>query len=191
MMTYTPARPYRDRKSASPRLTHHAYAASAPTAAAYGPDQTLTFFLEDFAKFKGFATRAEFWWPFVLILALHLTIATTGLLIIATSFAEDIVDHTNSPLGVNLVLLEMGIQGTGAVFALALVSLHVLIGAVTILPLIAVTWRRLHDVGLPGTVFFLVTIPIIGWIVLLIILARNSAPEKHKTKWSDARLTWR
>ncbi|RJN32539.1 DUF805 domain-containing protein [Nesterenkonia natronophila] len=169
-------------------MTYHAHAALPHAALPYGPDRTLTLFLEDFAKFKGFATRAEFWWPFVLILTLHLAIAATGLIVIGTTFADDLVSHTSIPLGADPILLNIGIEGAGAVFAFGLVGLHVIIGVVTIMPLIAVTWRRLHDVGLPGPTFFLVAIPVLGWIGLLLLLARPSAPEKHRAKWSDARL---
>jgi uncharacterized membrane protein YhaH (DUF805 family) len=166
-------------------MTPHAHAALAPPVLRYGPDKTLTLFFEDFTKFKGFATRPEFWWPFVLILTLHLAIATTGSVVIATRFTDDLVTDGHNLFGLNSVVSVPGIEGAGAIFALALVSLHLLIGAVTLLPLIAVSWRRLHDTGLPGSMFFLGFIPAIGGVVVLLLLARHSAPERHHAEWSD------
>jgi uncharacterized membrane protein YhaH (DUF805 family) len=168
-------------------MTPQAHAALAPPVLPYGPDKTLTLFFEDFAKFKGFATRPEFWWPFVLILTLHLAIAAAGSIVIATRFTDEIMTDGHLLLGLNPVASASGIEGAGAVFALALVSLHLLIGTVTLLPLVAVTWRRLHDTGLPGSMFFLGFIPAIGGLVLLLLLARPSAPERHHAAWSDTR----
>ena len=44
----------------------------------------------------------------------------------------------------------------------------------TIVPSLAVTWRRLHDVGRSGKYFFFVFIPIAGIIMLLIELMKDS-----------------
>ena len=41
----------------------------------------------------------------------------------------------------------------------------------TLLPMLAVTWRRLHDTNRSGVWFFLIVLPLIGWIALAIMLS--------------------
>lgn len=47
----------------------------------------------------------------------------------------------------------------------------------TILPSLAITWRRLHDTGRAGGWFFIVLIPVVGWIILIVFLASAPAPD--------------
>jgi uncharacterized membrane protein YhaH (DUF805 family) len=49
----------------------------------------------------------------------------------------------------------------------------------TIIPSLAVTWRRLHDVGRSGKYFFFILIPIAGIIMLLIELTKDSQPGEN------------
>ncbi|MCI1748430.1 MAG: DUF805 domain-containing protein [Acidipropionibacterium sp.] len=48
-------------------------------------------------------------------------------------------------------------------------------GLATIVPSLAIVWRRLHDTGRAGGWFFIVFVPIVGWIILIVFLA--SAPK--------------
>jgi uncharacterized membrane protein YhaH (DUF805 family) len=50
----------------------------------------------------------------------------------------------------------------------------------TVVPSLAVTWRRLHDAGKSGTYFFYILIPIAGVIMLLIQLTKDSAPGENQ-----------
>lgn len=50
----------------------------------------------------------------------------------------------------------------------------------TIVPSLAVTWRRLHDIGRSGNYFFYILIPIAGVIMLLIQLTKDSQPEANQ-----------
>lgn len=45
-----------------------------------------------------------------------------------------------------------------------------------LLPSLAITWRRLHDIGRKGTYFFFILIPIAGIIMLIIQLVKDSEP---------------
>jgi uncharacterized membrane protein YhaH (DUF805 family) len=47
-------------------------------------------------------------------------------------------------------------------------------------PSLAVTWRRLHDVGRSGKYFFFILIPIAGIIMLLIELTKDSQPGENQ-----------
>jgi uncharacterized membrane protein YhaH (DUF805 family) len=43
-------------------------------------------------------------------------------------------------------------------------------------PSLALSWRRLHDVGRKGTYYLFILIPIVGWIMLLVQFLKDSQP---------------
>jgi uncharacterized membrane protein YhaH (DUF805 family) len=49
----------------------------------------------------------------------------------------------------------------------------------TLVPALAVTWRRLHDIGKSGGFFFLALIPLVGIVILIVWLVRDSDPKKN------------
>lgn len=55
-----------------------------------------------------------------------------------------------------------------------------ILSAAVLLPNLAVTWRRLHDIGKAGGYFFIGLIPIVGWIILIIWLAQPSQPGPNR-----------
>ncbi len=55
-----------------------------------------------------------------------------------------------------------------------LVSLAVLV------PGLAVCWRRLHDIGKSGAYYFIVLIPIVGWILMIVWLCQDSQPGDNQ-----------
>lgn len=95
---------------------------------------------QKYATFSGRARRAEYWW-FILFTIL-------GSLVMA------ILDGAFFRHG-----MGMGMDGPdpfGAIFSL-----------VILLPTIAVTVRRLHDVGRSGWWWWLLLVPLIGFLVIL------------------------
>ena len=48
------------------------------------------------------------------------------------------------------------------------------------LPGIAVTWRRLHDIGRKGTRWLLCLIPVVGWIIVICDLCKDSQPGDNE-----------
>ena len=48
-----------------------------------------------------------------------------------------------------------------------------------LIPSLAVTWRRLHDIGKGGGWFFIGLIPLVGWIFVLVWLCRDSQPGQN------------
>ena len=46
---------------------------------------------------------------------------------------------------------------------------------VVLVPSLAVTWRRLHDVGKSGAYY-----PVVGWIIVLIQLCKDSQPGENQ-----------
>ena len=48
------------------------------------------------------------------------------------------------------------------------------------LPSLAVTWRRMHDIGKGGLWGLIDIIPLVGWIFLLVWTTRNSQPGPNR-----------
>ena len=53
-------------------------------------------------------------------------------------------------------------------------------GLALIIPMIAVTVRRLHDIGKSGFWYFICLIPLIGSIWLLVLLCKDSQPGQNQ-----------
>jgi uncharacterized membrane protein YhaH (DUF805 family) len=48
------------------------------------------------------------------------------------------------------------------------------------IPSLAIAWRRLHDIGKSGGFYFIGLIPIVGSILLIVWLAKDSEPTENK-----------
>ena len=49
-----------------------------------------------------------------------------------------------------------------------------------LVPTLAVTWRRLHDIGKSGAFFFISLIPLVGSIILLVNVCKDSQPGDNQ-----------
>lgn len=98
-----------------------------------------------YATFRGRATRREFW-GFLLFHVLAISLI---------SFLERQFAIANPEI-------YMG----------KLTGLYLL---ASVLPMLAVTVRRLHDSGLRGGWLLLGVVPLLGWLVVLALAARSSA----------------
>lgn len=109
-------------------------------------------YFNNYATFKGRARRSEFWFTvlFTFLVSAALSIIFPG-------------------------PMEM-MWGTEVEQSSAAENLWSL---ATIVPSLAVTWRRLHDVGRSGKYFFFILIPIAGIIMLLIQLTKDSQPQEN------------
>lgn len=106
-------------------------------------------YFKNYATFTGRARRSEFWFT-----VLFTTLVSAGLSVLFPGTVVQVDGFTmqqSSPI-VNLWSIA------------------------TIVPSLAVTWRRLHDVNKPGPYFFYIFIPIAGVIMLIIQLVKDSVP---------------
>ncbi len=105
-------------------------------------------FFKNYATFKGRARRSEYWFAvlFTTLVSTALSAAFPG----PVQMVNDIAVQSNS-----------GIVNVWSI--------------VTLVPSIAITWRRLHDVNKGGPYFFYIFIPIAGVIMLLIQLVKDSS----------------
>ncbi len=52
-------------------------------------------------------------------------------------------------------------------------------GLATLIPGLAIIWRRLHDIGKGGGWYFMILIPLVGWIIVLVFLCTDSKPDNR------------
>jgi uncharacterized membrane protein YhaH (DUF805 family) len=116
-------------------------------------------FWKKYATFSGRASRSEFWW-WSLIYFVVVNVIDMMFLIISTVSSLGSNDGASS--------FEPGFW---ILFAITwIVSLG------TLIPNLAVVWRRLHDTNRSGASYFLFLIPFAGVIIVPIFLAGESNP---------------
>ena len=113
--------------------------------------------LKKYTNFTGRARRSEFWF-FILF---HFIFMITILFL--SNFFDNfsVVDDSNALASLPMIL-------------------YFIYFAATFIPTLAVTARRLHDMGKSGTWFFIYFVPLIGGIWLLILLFSDSQPGMNK-----------
>jgi uncharacterized membrane protein YhaH (DUF805 family) len=109
-----------------------------------------------YAVFKGRASRAEFWYALFFYFLIFL-----GLVLLGNFILVFIFNSEESKL--LFVILPL-----------------VIWAFINLIPFIALTIRRLHDINLSGWWILLGFIPYIGKVVLLILLALDSYPYDNK-----------
>ena len=111
--------------------------------------EAISSFFRNYVTFSGRARRSEFWFAvlFTSLVSIAVSIVFPG----STDYVNGFAIEQASP--------------ASQLWSLA-----------TLLPSLALTWRRLHDIGRKGTYFFFIFIPIAGAIMLLIQLVKDSEP---------------
>jgi uncharacterized membrane protein YhaH (DUF805 family) len=112
---------------------------------------------DNYANFNGRASRSAYWW--------------WVLFSILVSFVTRLLDTL---VGSNIIQTNQ--YGT----AVSVGIMSSLVGLALLLPSIAVAVRRLHDTDHSGWWYWLVIIPIIGWIILLIFLVSAGTPGDNR-----------
>lgn len=136
------------------------------------PLPALRRFFRNYARFRGGAVRSEFWWPVGIFGVAHWLIFISALITVDVWFADEVIAETGG--GSGGLEYRMWFEGGAAVAVGIAGMLHLAILAATVMPFLAVTWRRLHDVGRSGGWFFIVLIPVLGWIILAVMCALTS-----------------
>lgn len=123
-------------------------------------------FFKKYARFQGYASRSEYWWA---VLAVNLV----ALVFMIPSIILDIQAETtgSSPSLISGLL------------SLLMLAFYVAI----IVPMLSLTWRRLHDAGYSGLFFFLSFVPFIGGIILLVFTIMPTNQSAHRPEWNDTR----
>lgn len=107
--------------------------------------QAISNVFKNYANFNGRARRSEFWFFWLFNTVIGIVI--------------EIIDY----------LITGGVSGTSFIYIVyCLYTLAVLV------PTLAVTWRRLHDIGKSGAYWLFIFIPLVGWIFLLAWFVKDS-----------------
>ena len=118
-------------------------------------------FFKKYATFSGRASRSEYWW--------------WTLIVIIISFVLNML---------SLALGGNGVDQNGAMTMSAGASVINIIAGLwalaTIIPSLALAWRRLHDTDRSGAWYLLILIPLIGAIILIVWFASPAKPEGQR-----------
>lgn len=130
-------------------------------------ESTKTVFTK-YATFQGRASRSEFWWwqLFSIILKIVATIADGAM--VGTAHAQDAVNSMAAPVA-DMAMAPEAMHVVSP--AMPILSLVVSLGL--LIPSIAVSARRLHDVNKSGW-WLLIAFTIVGLIPLLIWYVKKS-----------------
>ena len=109
-------------------------------------------FFSKYATFSGRARRSEFWYAVLFTTLVSVAIGTIW-------------------PGTTLVVTDMSFQQSSIPSNLWQLAILV--------PSLALSWRRLHDVGRKGTYYLFILIPIVGWIMLFIQFVKDSQPGSN------------
>ena len=103
-------------------------------------------FFKGYAIFSGRSKRPEFWWIWLLNMVIFLPVYYS---------------------------LFTGLEFDNPIMNISLISIYIMLFIVELVPLLALTVRRLRDVGVHWAYIFIVFVPL-GAITLLIMLAMPS-----------------
>ncbi len=115
-----------------------------------------TCFKQKYADFNGRASRSEYWW-FVLLYFI--------VLVVASILSGGVVDSSTG---------EISMIG---------VIIFLLVIAVFLVPAIAVSVRRLHDIDKSGWWYLINLVPYVGGLVFLVLMV---LPPKEPNRFGDA-----
>ncbi len=113
----------------------------------------------NYVNFRGRARRKEYWGYFLFWLIAMLALAIAGLAVDAAM--------GNLDSGMEVPVIGFALPGL------------FLVG--TFLPGLAVTIRRLHDIGLSGWFYLLILLPSVGGLIVFVLTLIPS--QKHENKW--------
>lgn len=128
-------------------------------------------FFAKYARFDGRASRSEYWWW---VLANGIVFVVLYAVLFAFIFATGDTTSSSSATGV-----QASANSSSPLVAIPGI-LFLLWGLATLVPNLALSWRRLHDANLAGPFWFLSFIPGVGWIVVLVLTLLESKPEGQR-----------
>jgi uncharacterized membrane protein YhaH (DUF805 family) len=141
--------------------------------------QAVVRFFSRYARFKGYSSRSEFWWVYLLDCIVGAAFAFLLLLssipILGSVEFEERANEAAIRAGAPDAMVPMMLIGL-CVFAYWLD---------TLVPRVALTVRRLRDTGRDWPWIFVVFVPYIGGILLMILCALDTDMGQHRPEWED------
>lgn len=150
--------------------------------------QAVSRFFKKYATFSGRASRSEFWWValiFALISIIPQFMMYTGITQVAQEVAAQYGAYSFEEIlyllaqdGAAAQAVEGAMASSGMYLAGSLIL--GLIGLVTFIPSLALSWRRLHDSNKSGAMIFLAFIPFVGAIIVFVFYLLPSDPAGQR-----------
>lgn len=137
--------------------------------------QAVKRFFKKYTHFSGRASRSEFWWMALfafLVQLIPMILITVGAIMAASSAA--MVDPYDPAAA------QAAMSGPGVIIAGIGYVIGGLIALAMIIPILAITWRRLHDANFAGPFFFLSFIPGVGGLIVFVLELLPSKPEGQR-----------
>ncbi|WP_053354136.1 DUF805 domain-containing protein [Leucobacter musarum] len=140
--------------------------------------QSVRRFFKNYANFSGRASRSEYWWIALfsfLVSLIPLVLYIIGIVMLASASATSSYydDDFGSGYGSATAAPAAGV-GIGLVIIGAILLL--VIGLATLVPGLAISWRRFHDANFAGPFYFLSFIPYLGGLVVLVFMCLPPSP---------------
>lgn len=120
--------------------------------------QAFIRFFKNYANFSGRASRSEFWWMVLIYAIAFIAIGIVAGVLESIAYGARMYDAVGLVVGLAVFVVFLG----------------------SIIPWLAITWRRLHDANLPGPLYFIVFVPYLGSLVLLILNILPPKPEGRR-----------
>jgi uncharacterized membrane protein YhaH (DUF805 family) len=127
--------------------------------------QAVSRFFRKYATFSGRASRSEYWWWVLANVLISLGLNLIGSLT-NRGWESRPIDFV-SPFAYGPVSPATNVAG----------AIFVVYALGTLLPALALTWRRLHDIDRSGAWFFIALGPRVGAVVLLVFTLMGPRPE--------------
>ena len=135
-----------------------------------GFTEAIKHVFSNYATFQGRASRSEFWWFYLFMIIANSIISIPYTIGLATSANTMTVNEATGQV------TSGGLSGL-AIFGIVLLVIWLL---ATIIPLIAVSVRRLHDTDRSGGWWWLNFLCCIGGIILIIFYVQPSTPGPNR-----------
>lgn len=146
-----------------------------------GIGQAVSRFFKKYARFKGYASRSEYWWVTLAQFIFYLVLAGiyVGIIVSLAGNSPDLETYSTG--------MSAGFEAEGgtAVVLMVMALFNLAVSLALLIPNLSLTWRRLHDAGFPGPFYFLGFIPVLGPILLLVFLVFPTRQEQHQALWAD------
>jgi uncharacterized membrane protein YhaH (DUF805 family) len=143
--------------------------------------QAVRRFFKKYTRFSGYASRSEYWWVALAWAVLYMVVAIAGGLLFGVLASNSANMETTTGSGSASFEAEGGAAIALMVFGLISFAIWVAL----VVPYLALSWRRLHDAGLPGPMWFLGLIPGVGGLIVLILMLLPTNTERRNPQWED------
>lgn len=117
-------------------------------------------FWKKFARFKGYASRSEYWWPYLINNLIAFVLFMPGIVALIMSDIE--AQRTSEATG-----YEVAPDVPALAIIMTLVTFLFLL-AMTV-PMLSSGWRRIQDAGMHGALVFLSFVPYLGGLIMVVL----------------------